>query len=487
MRHEMALSASSGIALEGHLDEVSEPVRTRFGRRVSLHRVVVGIFALDCLLLVAAGGVSLWLSGELNAGFTDAAINKLQVIAFGLVLLLASQRLVGGYRSRHVLAGGHSLRRLMLSLFITFSLLMLIGAATKVTQNYSHMWFFSWLALSVLVLPFGRWLALARLRRELAEGAYVRRALSVAYGCKPLSSVAISGLSQGLARAPEPLILADIRDLHAIEKHIREEQIEDVYLAVRWQEAPEAFKALKRLGHLSANVYVLPSIEDDVNVLGARLRGGELLVHVLDRPIEGWNSGAKRLSDIGIAMTALVLFMPVMVLTAIAIKLTSRGPVLFRQVRRGFNGRDFELLKFRSMFASKTDADAERQTSRNDDRVTTVGRFIRRASIDELPQLFNVLSGEMSIVGPRPHALKTKAGGWDLGEAAENYAARHRVKPGMTGWAQVNGMRGELDSIEKLRRRLEYDMDYISRWSIGFDLWIILQTFALLLRDSKAY
>lgn len=465
-----------------------ESSRSQFGERISLHQAIVSLIGLDCLLLLTTGLLPLQISGELGGRTTSAVLDKVQVVILGLVIFLVLQRVLGGYRSKHLLKGGHSMRRLLLSLFITFSFLMLLGAATKVTQIYSRLWFFTWMAGSFALLPLGRWLILERLRRELAAGAYVFRALSVAYLSDPLSPAAIARMSNRTSQALEPVILGHIRDVGLIEKRIRDEHIEEVYLTVPWQAAPEIFEGLKTIQHLSANIYVLPTLgTGDFSLLGARLRAGSLQVHVLDRPIEGWENTQKRISDIAIASLALLIFAPVMIVTAAAIKLTSRGPTLFRQTRKGFNGRHFEVLKFRSMQFAKTDKDAERQTSRKDERVTFVGRFIRKTSIDELPQLLNVLKGDMSIVGPRPHALKTTAEGRELDDAVSNYASRHRVKPGMTGWAQVNGLRGELDSIEKLRARVEYDTEYINRWSIGFDLWIIFRTLLLVLRDSRAY
>jgi lipopolysaccharide/colanic/teichoic acid biosynthesis glycosyltransferase len=176
-----------------------------------------------------------------------------------------------------------------------------------------------------------------------------------------------------------------------------------------------------------------------------------------------------------------------MALTALAIRLESAGPVLFRQTRLGFNDQPIEIWKFRSMYHSARDLDAARQTSADDPRVTRVGRFIRRNSLDELPQIFNVLQGRMSVVGPRPHALKTSARGALLEEVVEHYGARHRVKPGMTGWAQVNGLRGEIDSEEKIRRRVEHDVFYIDNWSLWFDIKVIFMTAIMVFTDDKAY
>jgi lipopolysaccharide/colanic/teichoic acid biosynthesis glycosyltransferase len=172
---------------------------------------------------------------------------------------------------------------------------------------------------------------------------------------------------------------------------------------------------------------------------------------------------------------------------ALAIKLGSSGPVLFKQKRQGFNNNLIEVWKFRSMHAQMEDPDCEVQTTRDDPRVTRLGRFLRRTSLDELPQLFNVLRGDMSIVGPRPHALATKADGQLFEEIVDSYAARHRVKPGITGWAQVNGWRGETDTLDKIRNRVEYDLYYIDNWSIWLDFFIIAKTVMVLFRDEKAF
>src|SRR5262245_1927860 len=187
--------------------------------------------------------------------------------------------------------------------------------------------------------------------------------------------------------------------------------------------------------------------------------GSRPIFDVSERPFTRWNGSLKRAEDIVISVAALFVSFPLMVLIAAAIRFESRGPVIFRQMRVGFNGSNIEVWKFRTMYVETTDADATCQTCKGDRRVTRVGRFLRKTSLDELPQFFNVLQGRMSVVGPRPHPLKITAGGHSLMEVDEHYAARHRVKPGITGWAQVNGNRGELDSVDKLRRRLEYDIN----------------------------
>ncbi|WP_332692121.1 undecaprenyl-phosphate glucose phosphotransferase [Devosia sp.] len=207
-----------------------------------------------------------------------------------------------------------------------------------------------------------------------------------------------------------------------------------------------------------------------------------------DRPISDWNLVFKWVLDKFVAVTALFLLSPVMMITAIAIKIESRGPVFFRQNRHGFNNELIKIYKFRSMRTDMADQSAATLVTKGDPRVTRVGRFIRKTSIDELPQLFNVLKGELSIVGPRPHALQAKADSQLYYEAVEGYFARHRVKPGMTGWAQVNGWRGETDTIDKIMQRVNHDLYYIEHWSILFDLYIVLMTpVSLVSKNENAY
>lgn len=194
------------------------------------------------------------------------------------------------------------------------------------------------------------------------------------------------------------------------------------------------------------------------------------------RPMDNWQRLYKRLSDLVIGITVIIILLPLLSIVAIVIKLDSPGPVLFTQPRRGYNNQKFPILKFRTMEVNLSDVLAERQTSRDDPRVTRVGRWLRKLSIDELPQLLNVLRGEMSIVGPRPHTPQTRIEGETLDQVLVEYLKRYQVKPGITGWAQVNGARGELVKRDDLRRRLAYDLEYIQRWSIGFDLKIIALT-----------
>jgi exopolysaccharide biosynthesis polyprenyl glycosylphosphotransferase len=212
------------------------------------------------------------------------------------------------------------------------------------------------------------------------------------------------------------------------------------------------------------------------------------VLDIFDRPIADWDVVMKWLFDKIVGTLALICLSPVMLAVAIAIKLDSRGPVLFKQRRYGFNNELVEIYKFRSMYVDQADVDADRLVTVDDPRVARVGRFIRKTSLDELPQLFNVVfAGNLSLVGPRPHALQAKAADRLYDEAVDGYFARHRVNPGITGWAQIHGWRGETNSQEKIQQRVEHDLYYIENWSILLDLYILLRTPFALLRTENAY
>ena len=216
--------------------------------------------------------------------------------------------------------------------------------------------------------------------------------------------------------------------------------------------------------------------------------GNVPVLDVFDRPITDWDVVMKWLFDKVIGASALIALSPLMALVALLIKLDSPGPVFFKQRRHGFNNENIEVYKFRSLYADKTDHDVQQSVTKDDPRVTRVGRFIRKTSIDELPQLFNVVfKGNLSLVGPRPHAVNQKIEDRQFDEAVDGYFARHRVKPGITGWAQINGWRGETDTHEKIQRRVEHDLYYIENWSLLLDLYILMKTPVTLLKTENAY
>jgi Undecaprenyl-phosphate glucose phosphotransferase len=254
--------------------------------------------------------------------------------------------------------------------------------------------------------------------------------------------------------------------------------------------------AEQRLVALLQKLWVLP-VDIRLSARTSKLRfrprsysyvGAVPFLDLFDKPIADWDYIVKAAFDRVVGALVLVLAAPVMLAVAAAIKLDSPGPVLFRQKRYGFNNELIEVFKFRSMYVNQTDANAAKLVTRGDSRITKVGRFIRKTSLDELPQLFNVVfKGNLSLVGPRPHAVQAKAADHLYEQVVDGYFARHRVKPGITGWAQINGWRGETDTHEKLERRVEHDLFYIENWSVLFDLTILLLTPIRLLNTENAY
>jgi len=204
-------------------------------------------------------------------------------------------------------------------------------------------------------------------------------------------------------------------------------------------------------------------------------------------PLDAAQAFCKRCFDIVVAGSALVVLAPLLLVLAAIVRLDSRGPAIFRQRRHGLHGKPFQMFKFRTMYHHMADQACLRQTARNDARVTRFGRLLRSTSFDELPQLLNVLRGDMSMVGPRPHALGMTVAGQPVGAALQGYEARHRMKPGITGWAQVNGSRGEVAGLRALRRRVALDCHYIENWSLRLDAWIVVRTVALIFLDKHAF
>jgi putative colanic acid biosynthesis UDP-glucose lipid carrier transferase len=247
---------------------------------------------------------------------------------------------------------------------------------------------------------------------------------------------------------------------------------------------PRILQLLDDLRDTTTSIYFVPDIFvtdliqgrfDDV--------GGMPVLAVCESPFTGWNGALKRVNDLVVASLLLILLAPVLLAIAAGVKSSSPGPVLFKQRRYGLDGKEIVVYKFRSMTVCEDGAQIA-QAKRNDPRVTPFGAILRRTSLDELPQFINVLQGRMSIVGPRPHAV---AHNEMYRKLIKGYMIRHKVKPGITGWAQVNGFRGETETVDKMRKRIDYDLEYVRTWSLGLELWIIVKTVWVLLKQKQAY
>jgi putative colanic acid biosysnthesis UDP-glucose lipid carrier transferase len=261
-------------------------------------------------------------------------------------------------------------------------------------------------------------------------------------------------------------------------------RIDHIYLALPMASQPRILKLLDDLKDTTVSIFFAPDIFV-TDLIQGRLSsvGGMPVVAVCETPFTGFNGVAKRIMDVVLAAAILVLISPILLIIAAAVKLTSPGPVIFKQRRYGLDGKEILVYKFRSMTVTE-DGHAIQQAQRNDSRVTPLGAFLRKNSLDELPQFFNVLQGRMSIVGPRPHAI---AHNETYRKLIKGYMVRHKVKPGITGWAQVNGFRGETETIEKMQSRINFDLEYLRSWSLSLDLWIIIKTLLMIRGDKQAY
>ncbi|TIM31777.1 MAG: undecaprenyl-phosphate glucose phosphotransferase [Mesorhizobium sp.] len=384
----------------------------------------------------------------------------------------------------------------------TFALMALTAFAMKMSQDYSRLVFGTWFVVGFMLI-FGLRLLMSKLiRRWARDGRMERRAVIVGGGTaaevlirsvekQPYNDIRICGIFDDRGDKRSPPIVAGYPKLGTVSELIEFARIARIDMLI----VSLPLTAETRVLQLLKKLWVLPvdiRLSAHSNALRFRPRaysyiGSVPMLDIFDRPINDWDSVAKRAFDIVFSIIGIIVFSPVMLATAIAIKLDSQGPVLFHQKRHGFNNEIIEVYKFRSMYTDKADPTAKQTVTRNDPRVTRVGRFIRKTSIDELPQFFNSLFGSLSLVGPRPHAIAAQSHNLLYNEVVDGYFARHKVKPGVTGWAQINGWRGEMDTNEKIRMRTEYDLYYIENWSLLFDLRILFLTPIRLLNTENAY
>ncbi len=279
-------------------------------------------------------------------------------------------------------------------------------------------------------------------------------------------------------------MLVSILHLPHLNPLSRKNGLNIIYITLPMTTQPRILKLLDDLRDTTVSINFVPDIFVTDLIQGhVDSINGIPVVGVCDTPFSGVNGFVKRVSDIVLSILILVLISPIMLAIAIGVKMTSPGPVLFVQRRYGLDGKDIMVYKFRSMSVCEN-GDTIRQATRNDNRITPLGAFLRKTSLDELPQFFNVLQGRMSIVGPRPHAV---AHNEMYRKLIKGYMVRHKVKPGITGWAQVNGHRGETEQLEKMEARIEFDLDYLRNWSLKLDLAIIAKTVLVVAYDKQAY
>ena len=416
-----------------------------------------------------------------------------EVAATTLLATVLTVNLMGlsGCYTRHVIAPlGAQIGRAMQGWSVVFLILVVIAYLAKVSDDFSRAWAVGWYVAALFGIALVRAGAAAKVRQWRRRGKLARTVavVDLAGTGDALARRLVNG-SKGEMRLvgvfsmqPGTASGRTVTDLLAVARLFR---IDEVIIAAPREAGDLVDAAIRTIATIPAHVRLcLDMPRTTAAPLEAALMYGEPVITVRQRPMMGWSRVAKRTEDLVLASLALVLVAPLMGLVALLIKLDSPGPVLFRQARLGFNNNVITVYKFRTMVHRPAgDADV-RQAQRNDKRFTRIGQFLRRTSIDELPQLFNVLQDGMSLVGPRPHAL---AHNDQYAALIDGYLGRHRVQPGITGWAQVNGFRGETDTLDKMQRRVEHDLDYIDRWSLMLDLRILFMTVFTSLLQKNAY
>ena len=480
-----------------HLPEPDENIRNYGDFPISSSIVSGLVFLLDSFSVLIFG----FLSIVLLIGFASENLDfYVPAVLFIWIASFMFFHFAGLYQFDTIVDPMKSWDNFIAAYAVSFLMLLAVAFSYKVSENFSRIWMYSFAISAGMSIAILR-LCLSGIVNKLAsKGFFVRNVVIVGGGeqgkrlldhikqTKPrfLKIVGVFDDRANLsgAQVAEFSIKGNLSDLM---RYVRNHRVDDVIIALPWNAEDSLKWIIKRLRQLPINIYLgsdLIGFHVDLKASPSHFSGLPIVV-VADKPMSGWNVVIKFLEDAILAVVVFVALSPLMVLIAIAIKLDSPGPVFFKQKRLGFNNRVFNVYKFRSMKQDSSPTNGKTvQAVHGDARVTRVGKFLRRTSLDELPQLFNVFNGTMSLVGPRPHAVDHNE---EYSKKIYGYFARHRVKPGITGWAQVNGLRGEIKALEKMEERVEHDIYYAENWSLFFDLKIILKTVKVIIIGENAY
>jgi putative colanic acid biosynthesis UDP-glucose lipid carrier transferase len=377
------------------------------------------------------------------------------------------------------------------------AILWLCGYATNSLLFFDFNVMLAWAVLTPLLQWVAVLLGKVFIKHQVSQPNAKRRAIVV--GAGPLGGKVARALQSNPDQSTEFIGYFDDRTdsrvlpeavsmrlggLRDVANYVYAHGVHEVYITLPLGSQPRIVELLEAVQGTTASLYFVPDVFG-ISIIQGRLQdmNGVPVVGICETPFTGTNELVKRVSDIILASIILVLISPILIGLAIGVKLSSPGPVIFKQRRNGLDGEEIIVYKFRSMRTQDNGA-VVKQATKGDSRITPFGAFIRKTSLDELPQFINVLQGRMSIVGPRPHAV---AHNEEYRRLIKAYMVRHKVRPGITGWAQVNGLRGETETIEKMQSRVEFDLEYLRNWSLGLDLQIIIRTIRLVVFDRNAY
>jgi polysaccharide biosynthesis protein PslA len=466
--------------------------------RISPSVIVNLVQASDLLLLLLCGLLARSILAPLRGLSSDGSLFLATATATLVAAVFLSRS--DAYRLNSLCSLGRQLRLLPIPLLAGgASMIVCLFLMSREGLGFRE-WPFLWLFLSAVALVASRscqsrllhrWKDSGRLARRVAvigAGEFSREFIE-RLGCDPHSYTVVGLYDDRLSRIPAEQEGVKLRGtVEDLLQRSREEQIDLIVIALPLTAIDRIAAILEQIGSAVADICLT------TDFVGFRYRSSQIssvgsnpVVLIEERPLKDWRAAKKSAFDLLVGSLILVVLSPFLALIALAIRLDSPGPILFRQPRLGFNNRLFTCYKFRTMHHGMTDVMGDRQATRGDPRVTRLGKWLRALSIDELPQLLNVLKGNMSLVGPRPHPPNTKAEDKLFTEVVAKYAFRHRVKPGITGWAQVNGWRGETKTVAQIENRIACDLTYIENWSIWFDLKIMVLTITREILSGNAF
>lgn len=480
---ELANTPPAPVSPEEHLQSLSPSV-------------IIGMIAVSDAAIVILSGL---ISFEVRDVWYSPA---LPIYAWSIVLntaiLLTIFRYAGLYHIDAFTRRRQQVQKILVSCITAFLLIAALAFAFKLSETFSRVWAFTWLAVLIGLIIVSRSCYLALLNKAAKTGMLSRNVAVVGAGVQGQRLVeilqknsnpwlSIVGIYDDRTDRVSDTIddFPVLGDLERLGSDIRQNRIDDVFIALPWNAEVRLKTIVETLSELPVEIHITSDLIG-FSYPNAKMSSvsGVATLNVARKPLADWNYVLKQFEDYILASIFLIFLAPLMLLIAAAIKLDSPGPIIFRQKRYGYNNHVIEVLKFRTMQFNRPADIGVPQAKQEDPRITRVGRILRRTSLDELPQLINVLNGSMSLIGPRPHAI---AHNIEYSQLVSRYFARHRVKPGMTGWAQVNGFRGETDTTEKMSGRVEHDLHYIENWSLLLDLRILFETVGVVLSQKNAY
>jgi Undecaprenyl-phosphate glucose phosphotransferase len=483
---------------DANISPVAAHEVTRAGFPLDLATLAVRL--LEFLLVLVTGSLAIMFAQD-SLTSADIAVHLRVVFIMAIAFAVLAESL-GCYDLDAQFSLRMAWQRVAMTWLTSALFMMTLGFMLKASDAVSRGWAAQWFLGGGMALLLSRSATTVWVRRLKNRGTFNQRVAIFGAGPQGIRfadyvqshdrlTITLVGFFDDRrdgrvpATASKVPVLGNLSDLVS---KIRRGQVDQVVVALPWSAEERLQQVVSRLALTPVKIRLAPDLASFAFARRPIVVLGDIpMLTLFERPISGIDAGIKLLEDKILTVLILAMIWPILLIIALVIKLDSPGPVFFRQPREGFNNKPFRVYKFRTMYQDQSQFHGIQQASRIDPRVTRVGRILRRTSLDELPQLFNVMTGDMSLVGPRPHAASTRAGGRLFSDVVASYAARHKVKPGITGWAQVCGWRGETDTEEKLVKRLEHDLHYIENWSLWFDFYILFRTIGSVILPKNAF